>query len=212
MERQFINGKPHIFKNMVPSKEELLKIHKVCFEVHQELKRRYDFDTDIIFSRPNYCKVDLMVNNFRDQSLFMQESEVKRLRNLLQIHGMTGGLKELIELAEKTGCQYGVKVKTTCDAKYLEIGNTSKSDNVDCILEKICLETTLSPRECVYLGDEYVGIEKGIFGSDSFMRTKKSIQGDFFDVSEVAGERPEGVKRIGGGVETFLHFLKEQAE
>ena len=209
---EFINGKPHIFKNMVPSKEELLKIHKVCFEVHQELKRRYDFDTDIIFSRPNYCKVDLMVNNFRDQSLFMQESEVKRLRNLLQIHGMTGGLKELIELAEKTGCQYGVKVKTTCDAKYLEIGNTSKSDNVDCILEKICLETTLSPRECVYLGDEYVGIEKGIFGSDSFMRTKKSIQGDFFDVSEVAGERPEGVKRIGGGVETFLHFLKEQAE
>ena len=83
---------------------------------------------------------------------------------------------------------------------------------MDCILEKICLETTRSPRECVYLGDEYVGIEKGIFGSDSFMRTKKSIQGDFFDVSEVAGERQEGVKRIGGGVETFLHFLKEQAE
>lgn len=34
----------------------------------------------------------------------------------------------------------------------------------------------------------------------------KEYSGRFFDVSEVAGERPEGVKRIGGGVETFYTF------
>ncbi len=38
------------------------------------------------------------------------------------------------------------------------------------------------------------------------------ILGDFFDVSEVSGERPEGVKQIGGGVEQFLDFLRKQAD
>lgn len=36
-------------------------------------------------------------------------------------------------------------------------------------------------------------------------------QGDFFDVSAIEGNRPEAVKVLGGGVETFLTFLKEQA-
>jgi len=35
--------------------------------------------------------------------------------------------------------------------------------------------------------------------------------GDFFDVSAIEGNRPEAVKVLGGGVETFLTFLKEQA-
>ncbi len=55
-----------------------------------------------------------------------------------------------------------------------------------------------------------MGIEKGIFGSDSFMRTLKTAGGDFFDVSQMQGERPEGVKQIGGGVDAFLKFLQEQ--
>ena len=44
------------------------------------------------------------------------------------------------------------------------------------------------------------------------MQTEKSRAGDFFDVSEVSGERPEGVKQIGGGVEQFLDFLRKQAD
>ncbi len=34
----FRDGKPYIFKNMVPEKEELLTIHRICFEIHEELK------------------------------------------------------------------------------------------------------------------------------------------------------------------------------
>ena len=55
-----------------------------------------------------------------------------------------------------------------------------------------------------------MGIEENIFGSDSFMRTGRTSAGDFFDVSEVSGQRPEGVKMVGGGVERFLEFLKGQ--
>ena len=74
------------------------------------------------------------------------------------------------------------------------------------------MERGIRPEDCAFFGDEYVGIEPGIYGSDSFMRTELTKAGDFFDVSEVEGERPEGVKVVGGGVQTFLTFLKEQGE
>lgn len=208
----FKEGKPFVFKDMVPPKKDLLMIHRICFEIHQELKEKYDFNTDIVFSRPNYCKIDLMVDNQRGENLFMQEDELERLKESLKAHGIENGLQGLIKLAEQTGERYGVKVKPTCDAKYLEVGTTSKSDNVDCILNLFCEENDIVPKACTYWGDEFVGIEPGIFGSDSFMRTEKSLEGDFFDVSEVNGERPNGVEKLGGGVTRFLDFLKEQAE
>lgn len=206
----FRDGKPYIFKNMVPEKEELLTIHRICFEIHEELKARYDFDTDIVFSRPNYCKIDLMVSNQRGENLFMQEDELGSLKASLTEYGITEGLQGLMNLAKEIGKKYGVEVLPTCDAKYLEVGTTSKSDNVDSIFTLISKESGILPEECTYWGDEYVGIEKGIFGSDSFMKTEKTAKGDFFDVSEVNGERPEGVRQIGGGVAQFLNFLKDQ--
>ena len=56
-----------------------------------------------------------------------------------------------------------------------------------------------------------MGIEDGVYGSDSFMLTDKTCGGDFFDVSEVPGKRPEKVQVLGGGVERFLGFLRAQA-
>lgn len=151
-----------------------------------------------------------MVENQRGDNLFMQEDELGCLRETLKEHGMEDGLSGLIYLAKQTGKKYGIDVAPTCDAKYLEVGVTSKSDNVNVILEKICAENNIKPEECTYWGDEYVGIEKDIFGSDSFMKTEKSQNGDFYDVSEVTGERPSGVQKIGGGVDRFLCFLHEQ--
>lgn len=206
----FLDGKPYVFKSMVPPKQELLKIHRICFEIHQELKEKYNFDTDIVFSRPNYCKIDIMVENQRGENLFMQEDELGRLKAALKKHGIEEGLQGLMKLAEKTGEKYGIQVCPTCDAKYLEVGITSKSHNVDCILEQICRDGEILPEDCAYWGDEYLGIEDGIFGSDSFMRTERSQKGDFFDVSEAGGIRPEGVLQVGGGVEKFLGFLHEQ--
>ena len=140
----------------------------------------------------------------------MQEDELGSLKASLTEHGITEGLQGLMNLAKEIGKKYGVEVLPTCDAKYLEVGTTSKSDNVDSIFALISKESGILPEECTYWGDEYVGIEKGIFGSDSFMKTEKTAKGDFFDVSEVNGERPEGVQQIGGGVAQFLNFLKDQ--
>ena len=108
------------------------------------------------------------------------------LKASLTEHGITEGLQGLMNLAKEIGKKYGVEVLPTCDAKYLEVGTTSKSDNVDSIFSLISQESGILPEECTYWGDEYVGIEKGIFGSDSFMKTEKTAKGDFFDVSRIA--------------------------
>lgn len=206
----FEKGKPYIFADCIPDKNTLKKVHRICFEVHMELKNRYDFDTDIVFTRPNYCKIDLMVHNDRGDNLFMQENELEMLKESLKAHGIVDGLQGLLDLSYRIGKQYGVEVKPTCDAKYLEVGLSSKSDNVDMILKRMQETDAIRPDECSFWGDEFVGIEPGIFGSDSCMVTENTKDGSFFDVSNVPGERPEGVTVLGGGIERFLEFLEGQ--
>lgn len=206
----FTEGAPAIFSHRIPDKELLEKIHRTCFDIHMELKNKYDFDTDIVFSRPNYCKIDLMVSSQRGDNLFMQADELELLKRSLRSHGITGGLGELIRLSEEVGKMHGIDAAPTCDAKYLEVGISSKSSNVDAILDCLYKEDGIRAEECSFWGDEYVGIEDGIYGSDSFMRTGKTAPGDFFDVSELTGKRPTGVERVGGGVDAFLEFLRGQ--
>ena len=207
---EFRDGTPYIFENKIPDQKTLLDIHRICFEIHVRLKEQYGLDTDIVFCRPNYCKIDLMADNLRGDHLFMREDELHMLRKKLKNHGIRRGLMELLELAVSIGKDYGIKVVPTCDAMYLEVGVSSKSDNVDAILGRISRESGIQAGDCAFWGDEYVGIAENIFGSDSFMRTGRTSAGDFFDVSEVSGQRPEGVKMVGGGVERFLEFLKGQ--
>lgn len=208
----FRSGKPYVFADRMPDQEMLEAIHRTSFEIHMELKKRYGLDTDIVFSRPNYCKIDLSVNNDRGDNLFMQENELDQLKMILKEHGVDSGLKGLMDLAVEIGDRYGLQTKPTCDAKYLEVGISSKSDNTETILKKIQEETGILPEECSYWGDEFVGLEAGIYGSDSFMYTEKTKAGDFFDVSNVPGIRPEGIVQLGGGIERFLGFLRELGE
>ena len=209
---RYENGQELIFSDMLPDKKLLGDIHRICFDIHMELLEKYGLNTDIVFSRPNYCKIDLMVENQRGDNLFMQENELDMLKDCLKRHGVEGGLQGLLDISVAAGERYGITVKPTCDAKYLEVGISSKSDNVDRILEHLQSAYGICPEECSFWGDEYVGIEEGIYGSDSFMKTEKTEGGDFFDVSEVPGKRPEGVTKLGGGVERFLGFLREQAK
>ena len=199
-------------EKVLPDQKLLSDIHRIAFDIHMELLETYGLNTDIVFSRPNYCKIDLMVDNNRGDNLFMQENELDMLKERLSSHGITDGLQGLLDISEKAGKKYGIQVKPTCDAKYLEVGISSKSDNADSIFTYLQEQYQIRPEDCSFWGDEYVGIEEGIFGSDSFMRTEKTKAGDFFDVSEVPGKSPDGVKQLGGGVNQFLNFLKEQCE
>jgi hypothetical protein len=81
---------------------------------------KYNFKTDVVFSRPNYCKIDLQVENERGDQLFMQEDEMSQLKAMLEEHGLENGIMDLVSLSEKVGEEFGLKVSATCDAKYLE--------------------------------------------------------------------------------------------
>lgn len=204
--------KPFIFSDTIPNREKSIKIHEICFEIHKELYEKYEFHTDIVFSRPNYCKIDLMVDNNRGENLFFQDNELEILKNNLKSHGFEGGLIGLIKLAEEIGERFGISVSATTDAKYLEVGVSSKSNNVNTILKGFNEEYNILSSECCYWGDEYLELDKDIFGSDSFMITEMTKDGDFFDVSIANGRRPDNVKILGGGVSTFLQFLEDQSK
>ncbi|WP_300259809.1 HAD family hydrolase [Clostridium sp.] len=204
------NKNLELFNNMIPEKSVFLDVHKACFDIHMKLLEDYDYKTDIVFSRPNYCKIDLMVDSNRGEQLFLQENEVNILKENLIKHGFNGGVLGLIKIAEEIGRKYGLDLVVTTDAKYLEVGVSSKSDNVNTILTYFKDEFGILPEECSFWGDEYIGIDEGLYGSDSFMITDSSKSGEFFDVSNLKGKRPEEVIILSGGVERFLEFLSSQ--
>ena len=204
------DGRPEVFCSLIPDKELMLRIHRACYRIHERLLQEFDFKTDIVFSRPNYCKIDILVENDRNGQLFFQEHELDSLNQTLKEHGI-GDLRQLIRLAEEIGREEGLSLSATTDAKYLEVGLSSKSDNVNAILERLGTAWGIQAEDCSFWGDEYIGLSEGLFGSDSFMITERTMAGDFFDVSEARGERPENVQVLGGGVEQFIGFLEAQS-
>lgn len=204
------NGLPYIWKDRIPSKGDLMKIHDAAYEFHRLLLECCDYPTDIVFSRPNYCKIDLMVDSNRGEQLFLQADELTKVKNLLKAYGIQDGLKGMIKIAEEIYEKHQLSAAITTDAKYLEMGITSKTDNINSILSFLMEKEGLFPYECAFWGDEYIGIEDGLFGSDSYMITPLSSQGDFFDVSETKGVLPDGVTALAGGPKMFLDFLEGQ--
>ena len=81
-------GQPTILVDRVPDAKGILAVHDACYRIHRELLEKYGMNTDIVFSRPNYCKIDLMPANNRGENLFLQEGEAARLQHILQQHGI----------------------------------------------------------------------------------------------------------------------------
>lgn len=130
-------GQPTILVDRVPDAKGILAVHDACYRIHRELLEKYGMNTDIVFSRPNYCKIDLMPANNRGENLFLQEGEAARLQHILQQHGIDS-IETVIAMAESFGTPE-MPLRATTDAKYLEVGPTGKSDNVDGLL--FCLRT-----------------------------------------------------------------------
>ena len=197
-------GKPVVLKNRVPDAKGILAIHDACYRIHRVLLEQYGMNTDIVFSRPNYCKIDLMPDNNRGDNLFLQEGEAAKLQRILTSHGIES-IETLIKMAESFGTEE-MPLPATTDAKYLEVGPTGKSDNANALFERFGFDA----EDCCFWGDEFIGVTDSIFGSDAGMLTEKTCKGDFFDVSNLEGIRPPQVKQLGGGIKTFLNFLVEQ--
>ena len=202
-------GELALLESIRPDIDGLLGLHRACFAFHEELLRNYGLTTDIVFSRDNYCKIDIASGFSREENLYFTGNELAFVNNRLAEHGYDGGVRGLMALAVAMGKKQGLSLKSTTDVKYIELGFSTKSDSVDTILS--LLNAGGCPvGYCCFWGDEYLAMDEGIYGSDSYMITDKTRGCDFFDVSDVPGERPNEVVRVGGGVERFLAFLREQ--
>lgn len=164
----------------------------------------YGVNTDIVFSRPNYCKIAPMPGNNRGDNLFLQEGEAEKLQRILAGHGIVG-IENLIQLTESLGTEE-LPLRATTDAKYLEVDPTGKSDNTDALFDRFGFPA----EDCCFWGDEFIGVTPTVFGSDAGMLTEKTRNGDFFDVSDLEGIHPRKVTHMGGGIRRFLSFLKAQ--
>lgn len=206
------DGELVLHDDFIPTKEERMAVHKCVFDIHQYLLEKYDLESDIVFNRPNYCKLDMMVAHDRGDHLFLQESEIETVNEIMKSHGIEGGLTGIMSIAEAIGKEQGLELQATTDAKYLEIGYTTKSDNTNFFVDKVLAPAGIEVKDACFWGDEFTYLAKGIKGSDAYMMTEKTTEGNFFDVSSMGDNLPEGVVSIGGGTASFLNFLKEQAE
>ncbi|OQB25935.1 MAG: hypothetical protein BWY11_00107 [Firmicutes bacterium ADurb.Bin182] len=206
------NGRLVTIEDYGIERDTVLKIHDVAYDIHRTLFLDYGYNTDIVFDRPNYVKIDIMTASSRMTNMYLSGNEIDDIKKNLKKHGYNEGLAGLIKLAKETGQKHGLNIKATCDAKYLEVGVLDKSDNVDAFIRHVLVPNGISMKECCFWGDEYLELDSGITGSDSFMYTEMSKDGDFFDVGTVPGIRPEYVEYLGGSVDTFLHFLDDQSK
>ena len=197
-------GKPVLLTDRVPDAKGILAIHDACYRIHRVLLEQYGMNTDIVFSRPNYCKIDMMPDNNRGDNLFLQEGEAAKLQRILTNYGIES-IETLIKMAESFGTE-AMPLRATTDAKYLEVGPTGKSDNTNALFDRFGFDA----EDCCFWGDEFIGVTDSVFGSDAGMLTEKTQNGDFFDVSNLQGVRPKGVEQLGGGIQTFLAFLQGQ--
>jgi hypothetical protein len=204
-------GSPVILENAVPeSADELLRIHEAAFRVHTHLLREFGYETDIVFSRPNYCKIDLLVNLNRGDALFLQPGEIDSVNRELARHGLEGGMQALIRRVLDLTKDLHPGLQVTTDAKYLELGLTTKADNVRFFLDSIAFPRGLTAEDCCFWGDEFTYLDEGVPGSDALMMIDSSRAADFFDVSPSPRRLPYGVQSTGGGVPDFIRFLESQ--
>ncbi len=205
------DGKLVMLHQAVPDTEELLKIHKVGFAIHQLLLADYNMLTDIVFSRPNYCKIDLLVAHERGDHAYLTAGELDMVNAVLERHHFAGGMRQLIHTAQEIAEQHGLSLKATTDAKYLEVGLTTKADNVKYFLKNHLFPAGIASRDCAFWGDEFTYLGPEVKGSDAEMIIAEAAGADFFDVSAQPFQLPEEVNGVGGGVDRFLDFMKAQS-
>ncbi len=203
------DGNRIVLHDMLPDKKQKLAVDAAAWSVHEKLFEKYGLCTDIVFSRPNYCKIDLMVENMRGDALYMQQNELDMLKETLSKHSFADGVKALLDLSEDIALENGQKLFATTDAKFLELGLSTKSHNVDYFMQNILIPSGITAGECCFWGDEYRFIDKDVAGSDAQMITEQTKDGDFFDVSGEKDNLPVKVTPLGGQVNQFISFLKQ---
>lgn len=197
----------------VATKEEERALSQAAIAVAKALRDSHGLEVSVIFDRMNRRKIDLLPEEaFADPPKSELGWLTEAVEDRLHRAGLTGGLRQVVELARRTAREQGlVDPRVTTDAKHVEIGLTDKGDALRWVLEEASGDGGPRLDRVLVVGDE-LGSVGGVPGSDSLMMIPEASGATFVSVGPEPHGVPEGVLRLGGGPVVFRALLSRQLD
>lgn len=192
------------------SPEEDAAMDEIALTVQRRLAQEYSLETAVVFNRLNRRKLDLIpLDEWKDPPKSQIAQLLDAVERRLADAGLTGGIRQVIEMVEAERARHGIDLRITTDVKHVEFGLTDKSDSVNWILDFLAAPAAIPTSDILFVGDEF-GPIAGFEGSDYKMFSPKAAGATYVSVGVEPGGVPEGVIHAGGGVQKFCRIMDEQ--
>lgn len=208
-------GMLQLVDQRVATKEENRLLDQ-CAEALVDWLRKHGLESEIIYSRMNRRKIDIIPASADSRWADPKKSEFRELAEAvderLKSGRISGGLREVLDQTLKICGDLGLHdPKITSDLKHVEIGLTDKADAACWVRDRVAKSRNLGGSEVAFFGDEF-GSLGGMTGSDSLMKLAEEpgFQPLFVSVGVEPEGVPKGVVALGGGPNRFSEFLEHQ--
>jgi len=172
----------------------------------------HGLESGLVADRLNRRKIDLIpLPEWADPPKADLPGLLAAVEERLAGAGLAGGLPAAVRLGLACAREVGLPdPRVTCDAKYVEIGLTDKTDAARAVHEWLD-RRGLRPEQVLLAGDE-LGPLGGCAGSDSLMLVPELAGAVCVSVGPEPQGVPDGVVHLPGGPDRFLGLLAEQLE
>jgi kojibiose phosphorylase len=193
--------------------EENRKLTEIADALREQLAARTGLPIEVVANRLNRRKVDLIpIPEWRDPPKSAIPRLLVAVETRLRTAGLSGGLHEAIEMAERACREHGLtNARVTSDVKHIEIGLTDKADSVRWLLGQVAAPREIPNETILVAGDEF-GPTAGFPGSDDRMVVPQAHGARFVSVGLEPAGVPPPVFPLGGGPARFRDLLSAQAE
>jgi hypothetical protein len=206
-------SEPVLIQRREASATEDLLLTKVAQAARDYVRYRGGPAIDIVYNRLNRRKIDMIPEpEWADPPKSRIGDLLRATEHRLRSGGITGGIKQLLDLAGKLLCEFGLEsARLTSDAKFIEVGLTDKADSVAWLLDHLAPRAGARPDQVLFASDEF-GPIAGLTGGDFRMVTPASRACVFVSLGPEPAGVPPQVLHIGGGPARFERLLEDQLQ
>ncbi|MBI2953537.1 MAG: glycoside hydrolase family 65 protein [Chloroflexi bacterium] len=225
-------SRPVLLWRRVATTRENQLLTEIADAVRDALVSMTGLDIRVIYNRLNRRKIDLIpLPEWRDPPKSAIDDLLRAVQGRLQSAGLTGGVREVIDLAQRIAREKGLSdtcpdtsravrigacpdtsqtvrigARITSDVKHIEVGLTDKAEAVEWLVRELAYPMKVLPEDILIAGDEFGPID-GIEGSDY----KMVVPGVRGSILVSVGREPNGVPpeviHLGGGPVRFQQIL-----
>ncbi len=205
------DSRPALVWQRTATAEEDRRLTEIADAVRDALVSRTGLDIRVIYDRLNRRKIDLIpLPEWHDPPKAAIGELLRAVQARLQGAGLAGGLREVVELAERTAREKGLPgVRITTDVKHVEVGLTDKADAIEWLMRELVRTRGIRTEEVLIAGDEF-GPIAGFEGSDHRMAIPEARGAVLASVGSEPSGVPAGVIHLGGGPARFRELLASQ--